>query len=422
MPIDFPLSSAPLSEAPLDLAAFGQLEALIQTHLAEGRYPGCQVALAYKGHLLLDKGYGDARLAEPMGSETLGDIQGVTQVNTQGNATGQLAPPGSQTAALPAQSDTLWALYSNTKIMVATTLWKLMEQGKLRFSDKVADHLPEFAAHGKGHITLFQVITHQGGFPNADVPPELWLDHAQVRAAVADFPLEWPAGSRVHYHSLSAHWVLAMVIEAITGQDFREAVNERVLVPLGLDQDLFVGLPDRLLPAHSNRMAYLYEPSLNKAHPHQLRSESTSTLWQQAGVPGGGAYGTARGMVALYQMMLQGGTLNGVRLLSPRTLAYALRNYTEERVDEFMGLPMHRGLGPHFRGESIAIRGLGSLAPANVYGHGGVGTSYVWADPNTGISFAYISNSRVPDPWHSIRLDQISNAVHAAIRTPSDSA
>ena len=97
-------------------------------------------------------------------------------------------------------------------------------------------------------------------------------------------------------------------------------------------------------------------------------------------------------------------------------MAYAIRNYTGERVDEFMGLPMHRGLGPHLRGESIAIRGLGSIAPPHVYGHGGVGTSYCWADPNSGMSFAYLSNSRWPDPWHSLRLDQISNLVHAAIR------
>ena len=121
-------------------------------------------------------------------------------------------------------------------------------------------------------------------------------------------------------------------------------------------------------------------------------------------------------MVALYQMMLQGGRLNGVQLLSPRTLAYAIRNYTDERVDEFMGMAMHRGLGPHVRGHTVGMRGLGSLASPRAYGHGGVGTSYCWADPDSGLSFAYITNSRVPDPWHSVRLDQVSNLVHAAIQ------
>jgi CubicO group peptidase (beta-lactamase class C family) len=161
-------------------------------------------------------------------------------------------------------------------------------------------------------------------------------------------------------------------------------------------------------------MTYLYEPAATELQ-QQLRDESTSTTWQRAGVPGGGAYGTARGMVALYQMMLQGGRLNGVQLVSPRTLAYAIQNHTGDRVDEFMGMPMHRGLGPHLRGHSVGIRGLGSLASPRAFGHGGVGTSYCWADPDSGVSFAYITNSRVPDPWHSLRLDQVSNLVHAAL-------
>jgi CubicO group peptidase (beta-lactamase class C family) len=135
----------------------------------------------------------------------------------------------------------------------------------------------------------------------------------------------------------------------------------------------------------------------------------------RAGVPGGGGYATARGMVALYQMMIGGGMLNSVRLLSPRTLAYAIRNHTGDRIDEYMGMPMHRGLGPHLRGTTATIRGLGAFAPANAFGHGGVGSSYCWGDPESGVSFAYLSNNRSPDPWHSKRMDQVSNLVHAAI-------
>jgi CubicO group peptidase (beta-lactamase class C family) len=162
-------------------------------------------------------------------------------------------------------------------------------------------------------------------------------------------------------------------------------------------------------------MSFLYEPMAGQPTSMQLRPESTDRVWQMAGVPGGGAYGTARGMVALYQMMLQGGRLGDVQLLAPRTLDYAIRNHTADRVDEFMGMPMHRGLGPHLRGSTAGIRGLGSLAHPLTFGHGGVGTSYCWADPHSGISFAYITNARVPDPWHSKRLDQVSNLVHAAM-------
>ena len=162
-------------------------------------------------------------------------------------------------------------------------------------------------------------------------------------------------------------------------------------------------------------MSYLYEPVSGQPGALQLRPENTDRVWQQAGVPGGGAYGTARGMMALYQMMLQGGRLGDVQLVSPRTLRYAIQNYTGDRVDEFMGMPMHRGLGPHLRGTTENIRGLGTTAHPTAFGHGGVGTSYCWGDPASGVSFAYITNNRIPDPWHSKRLDLVANLVHSAI-------
>jgi len=356
----------------------------INTHIQDKRYPGAQIALAYKGSLVWEQSFGQARVGQ--GHEA-------------------------DTKAVAADNQSLWLLYSNTKVIMATLLWKLHEQGKLRFTDRVVDYLPEFAKNGKEALTLFQVITHQGGFPDGDVPSTTWNDHAKVRQTVCDFNLQWAPGSRISYHGLSAHWVLAMVVEAVTGQDFRDVLRSEVLEPLGLAKDLFVGLPT----SETSRMTFLYEPDTTSSNGLRLREESTSRVWQEAGVPGGGAYGTARGMAALYQMMLQGGTLNGVRLLSPRTLAYAIQNYTADRVDEFMGIPMHRGLGPHLRGTTIGIRGLGSLAKPDSFGHGGVGTSYCWADPQSGLSFAYITNARVPDPWHSVRLDQVSNLIHASI-------
>ena len=79
------------------------------------------------------------------------------------------------------------------------------------------------------------------------------------------------------------------------------------------------------------------------------------------------------------------------------------------------GIPMHRGLGPHVRGESDRVRGLGTLAAPGTFGHGGVGSSYSWVDPSSGVSFSYLTNFVVGDPWHSARLDRVANLVHAAI-------
>jgi CubicO group peptidase (beta-lactamase class C family) len=114
-------------------------------------------------------------------------------------------------------------------------------------------------------------------------------------------------------------------------------------------------------------------------------------------------------------MMVSGGTLSGRRLFSRRLIEFVTRNHTGDMHDHGMDMPMHRGLGVHVRGTTLKIRGLGALASPRTFGHGGVGSSYCWADPDSGVSFAYITNNRIPDPWHSRRLDLVANLVHSAI-------
>ncbi|MDP1752846.1 MAG: serine hydrolase domain-containing protein [Reyranella sp.] len=372
----FPLPSADLESLGFRRGQIDRLIALIERHIAEGRYPGCQVALARHGKLGLFKSFGNA----------------VTSPTPHA-----------------ATDDTLWLLYSNTKVVTAVALWALAEQGLFSFSDKIADHVPEFAKNAKGNITVLQVITHQAGYPNAVVGPDAWADHKRLREVVCDFALEWSPGSKVHYHGQSAHWTLGVLIEAITGKDFRDVIRETVCEKLGLGKELYVGLPE----GEFGRAADMHDP-LSDGGSRPL-ADNNSAAWRKGGAPGAGGYATARAMAALYQMMLNGGEFAGTRLVSPRLLQYAIRNHTGDRVDEFMGMPMHRGLGPHLRGTTENVRGLGGFASPRAFGHGGVGTSYCWGDPDSGVSFAYITNNRIPDPWHSKRLDQVANLVHTAI-------
>jgi CubicO group peptidase (beta-lactamase class C family) len=379
--MSFPLTTGDLSSLGLDKQSLDRLSETITRHLAEGRYPGAQIAVARRGTLALAQTFGDARL-----------------------------DPG----RVAARDETLWLLYSNTKVITACAVWLLMERGALRFTDRVAEHLPGFEQNGKGDITIVQLLTHQGGFPNADVPKEAWEDHDLLRRAVCGFTLESSPGSRVHYHGRAAHWTAAAMIEAITKTDYRAFIRDNISEPLGLGRELFVGLPD----AEHVRAVDMHEPSADGSRLVK-RGEENVPEFRRAGTPGGGGYATARAMAAFYQMLLQGGTLNGKRLLSPRTIEYVTRNFTGDRVDAYMGMPMHRGLGPHVRGTTETIRGLGAIASPRTFGHGGVGSSYCWADPDSGVSFAYLTNGRLPDPWHSARLDAISNFVHTAINAGS---
>lgn len=362
----------------LDPGRLAQLYRLIESHIEQGRYPGAQVAIARHGRLAALRSFGRARL-EP--------------------------------SPVPAADETLWLLFSQTKVIVAAAVWQLVDRGALRFADRIADHIPDFARNGKGDITLFQVLTHQGGFPGATVPQDAWTDHELLRRAVCDFTLEWTPGSKVHYHGLSAHWVAAALIEAITGRDYREVIRTDLLDPVGLG-DIFVGVPASdqgrcvdMHPAQDSQMATAL-PDRNSAG------------FRAAGVPGGGGYATAAAMTAFYQMLLAGGVLNDARVLSPRMIEYVTRNHTGDRVDESMGMPMHRGLGPHLRGVTPTIRGLGTIASPGTFGHGGAGSSYSWADPQSGVSFSYLTNCRAEEPWHSVRIDQVSTLAHAAIVAP----
>ena len=149
----YPLPSADPASLGFAATPLQHLDRLIRQHIEEGRYPGAQIALARHGKLALFRTYGDAK--------------------TEGRN-------------LPATDDTLFLLFSQTKVLTSCAVWTLIEEGKLSFMDRIADHLPEFAKRGKGEITLHQVMTHQGGFPSGDVTQATWTDHTRMRAEVCD--------------------------------------------------------------------------------------------------------------------------------------------------------------------------------------------------------------------------------------------
>jgi CubicO group peptidase (beta-lactamase class C family) len=367
----YPLPSGDLAKHGIAQRQIDHLDALIREHLAQNRFPGAQIALARHGELLLFRSYGK--------TSTEADAQAVND-------------------------RTLFQMFSQTKVFTSATVWTLIEEGKLSFMDKVADHLPEFAARGKADITLHQVMSHTGGFPSANVTEAAWTDHKVMRKEVCDFSLDWTPGTRLQYHPRAAHLVQGMLIEAVTGKDYRDAIRERITGPLGIADDVFVGVPE----AQDSRCVTISgDPGETRDNRREVRV---------AGLPGGGGYGTARGITAFYQALLNKGTLHGRRIVSPRLIAYVAKNQTGEMGDAAMtGIPMHRGLGPHVRGESDRIRGLGTIGAPSVFGHGGAGSSYSWADPTSGVSFTYMTNHFSSEPFHSARLDRVANIIHAAI-------
>jgi CubicO group peptidase (beta-lactamase class C family) len=362
-------------QAGLDRERLERLSALVRRHVDEGRYLGAQMAMARHGQLAFFESYGLAR---------------------------------NDPTSLPASDETMWLLFSQTKPIVSAAVWALVERGLCRFTDRIADHIPGFERNAKGEVTLWQVLTHQGGFPNANVPEAAWADHALLRESVCNFTLEWTPGERVQYHSAAGLWVQAALIEALTHEDYRDAVRSLILDPLGL-RSCFVGVP----PEEFDRLAHIHHLEDGR---HAGTADRNRPAFWQAGVPSGGGYATAADMTAFYQMLCHDGEFNGAQVLSPRMVQFVRRNQTEERVDLAMQMPMHRALGVHVRGTSPTIRGLGTVASPDTFGHGGAGTSYSWADPETGVSFCYLTNTTMPEPDHSTRLDIVSTMAHACVR------
>lgn len=369
------ISAASPESLGLDPAKLERVCEIVASHIADGFHPGAQLAVGRYGKLALFRGMGNAAVDPPQ----------------------------------PVGEATLFPLFSNTKVITAAAVWTLVEDGRLRFSDKVSDHVPGFEAHGKDGVTVAHLLTHQAGFPAAEVPPEYFSDRDQLRRTVCEFKLEWPPGTRLSYHRTAAHWVIAVLIEAIAGADFRDEIRRRVIEPLGLSREMFLGLPE----SEDDRAARMYVPRQTGDWP--LDPMVAPQLFRRAGIPGGGGYATARAMTVFYQMMAQGGSWNGVRIVSPRMIDYVTRDFTGDVVDDYTGSTMHRGLGPFSRGTSLTVRGLGAIGHPRTFGHSGVGSSYCWVDPTSGLSFAFLSNCRRDNPWHNSRMDTLSTLVHASI-------
>jgi CubicO group peptidase (beta-lactamase class C family) len=365
-----------IEQAGLRPDALGGIAALIEGHIAEGRYTGAQIAIGRHGAIAYCQSFG-------------------------------MAAPD-----LKAADDTLFLLYSNTKVLTAAVVWALVEQGRLRFNDPVAKHVPEFAQAGKERVQVQHLLTHQAGFPDnhpdVELPYAAHTDHVLLRKLVCGFELSSEPGARVVYHYNAAHWAIAVLVEAVTGLDFREAMRQLVIEPLGLWGELRLGVTDDV-----PNVAAMFEPFDGGLRRHQDDNPSR----RAAGIPAGGAFGTARAMACFYQALLHGGEFNGRRFLSPQTLEVALRDVTGSRLVENKGKPMHFAMGPRTRGTTPTSDEFGDTASPRAFGHTGAGSSLCWADPATRVSLAYIANARSPDPFHSERLRAVNEAVHATVLT-----
>lgn len=301
-----------------------------------------------------------------------------------------------------ATTDTRYSVFSCTKPIVASAIWVLLGDGRLGLSDRVGDYIPEFSALGKHVVTVEQLLLHTSGFPHETLMPPEWETRGGRLEAFKAWSLKWQPGTAFEYHPTSAHWVLAELLEQVEGRDFRDVVQDLVTDP--------AGLPRRVLglgPEDQEGIANV-EVRGDPATPDELEAaigirELPSTEVTDAallgfnlpevravGVPGAGAVMRAVDLALFYQRLLT----DPDGIWTPEVLADATGHVRNTFSDPVFSMPANRTLGlVQAGGDGLAfLRGFGSSVSPLAFGHNGAGGQISWADPTTGLSFAYVTN------------------------------
>ena len=321
------------------------IEALLAAARADvesGWLPSCQLAVARDGELVAFETFGDAT------------------------------------------NDSRYCIFSCTKPIVAAGVWLLIGEGLLDVKRPVADFIPEFVTNGKGVITVEQVMLHTAGFPNAPMPGLDGGEPGTRHARFAEWTLEWEPGTRFEYHATSAHWVLADLIERLSGMDFRDYLELRVAKPLGLPR--LLGIAEDA----QDDIAHLVKIGDGPRDDFIMWLDEPDA--RAIGVPGGGAITRAADLALFYQGLLH----NPDGLWDAAVLSDALTNVRCVLPDNLLDVPVNRTLGLVRAGDDGRhFMRYGSFGVANSprsVGHSGAHGQVGWADPATGLSFAYCTN------------------------------
>ncbi len=303
-----------------------------------------------------------------------------------------------------AENNSRFSVFSATKPIVASVMWLLIADGSIDVQRRIADYVPEFATHGKDSVTVEQVMLHTSGFPNATMDPVEGADPARRLARFTQWELEWEPGSRFEYHGSSAHWVLAELIERATGADFRDVLEQRVCVPLGLPRLLGIAPADQGDVVDGVRIG---APSDDESID-LLRFNEPDV--RAAGVPGGGGVMTAATMARFYQALLH----NPGARWDASVLTDATTHVRCHFDDPLMSVPSNRTLGLVLAGDDglhqFRYGMFGADNSPGTFGHAGAYCQVAWADPATGISFAFAKNGLDSDMFaDALRVLPLSN-------------
>jgi CubicO group peptidase (beta-lactamase class C family) len=378
-------------ELGLDPARLDRLSDVIRADIAAERYDGCELVVGRGGTVAYHERFGFADRA----------------------------------AGRPVERAQPFITMSVAKQFTVVLVLRAIERGHFALSTPVAEVIPEFGVRGKGRITVAHLLTHTGGLP-AMLPPmpiELAGNLSAVVEATCACVLESRPGSKVVYSVLVAHAILAEMVRRCEGvsRPYRQVLREELFEPLGM-RDTYLGLPNavasRVAPVVArDRRPGLFDPMFLEAMSGMIDAETE--------IPAGGAVSTAPDVHRFAEMLRAGGTLDGVRMLSPATVELVCVNQTGDEPNSLLAytedmrhwapFPANLGLGFFLRGEGIHPTPFGLLASPSTFGGFGAGCSVFWIDPERDLTYAFLSSGLLEESYSIERHQKLSDLVHAAV-------
>lgn len=366
--------TTPLS-AGFDPGRVERIYTFLATATADGRLPGAAIQLGRAGRFLVPRAFGRM---------------------------------GPSSDAPPTQPDTIFLTASVTKPVTVTAVMLLVEQGRLLLDDPVYTLLPAFGNRSKNAVTVRHLMTHTSGLPDM-LPNNLHLrqSHAPLTEfyrQICELPLHFPPGANIQYQSCGTA-TLAMIVERITGMALPAFLHQEFFAPLGM-KDTALGVQD--LP--QDRIAHVH------VGPDMVGTDWgwNTPYWWNLGVPWGGMFSTVHDMARFCQMFLNGGALDGVRILSPATVAAMTTDQTSANpaIPADVRARQAWGLGWRRMPTSTWSYGGNLLSPGS-YGHGGATGTVVWVDPVREVVCTLFTNE--PAVQSEGLLGRVSNLVMAAV-------
>ena len=369
--------------------------AAIERGMSNGLHIGAQLYVSRGGQVVADVALGEARLEEGRGG-------------------------------VPMRTDTLMLWLSAGKPITAVAVAQLRERGLLDWNDRVARHIPEFAAGGKDGITIRQLLTHTAGF-RAIVGDPHWEDHPwdRVIAAVCAAKLEprWIPGETAGYHPLTSWYILGEIVRRLDGRPFDRYVRDEIFLPTGMN-DTWMGIPEERQRAYGDRFGQMHD-TRGEGEPEANFALDKPRVAAQCRPPSG-TRGPIRELGCFYQMLLNGGqpapacdpgaSRKSVHILSPRSIDELTTSQRVGITDKTFRHTIDWGLGfivqsSQYGADTIPY-GFGPHASVRAFGHSGSRSSIGYADPEHGLVVACVFNGAPDEAKHDARMREVNALIY----------